>query len=116
RKRWVIMAALVGGMAATAVWCWPAGPRWQQPFADSCLLDWDAESRWLYAYRLPPRDQGRFPPPELLTLDTATGAPHSRTELPCDNLRGQVSIQFLAGERHVLVGEASDPQAARGEW
>jgi hypothetical protein len=119
RRRWYILAALAGALAAAAVWGWPVSPLWRSGPDVGRLEGFSPDGRTLVTARVPPEDSC-FPNPEVCRWDANTGKLLGRVQMPCAEPAAGNLVTPSADGRRVLVGErmSSDINSTfiTGDW
>src|SRR5262245_18698026 len=121
RRRWYILAALAGVVAAVVVWAWPVGPRWRSGPEAGRLEGFSPDGGTLVTSRVPPGNGLTSPNPEVSRWDADTGALLSRAEFPCAAPFFVMQVRPSADGRLALVGEGVPPDVTRadlasGQW
>src|SRR5438309_12106052 len=83
RKRWLVLAIVLGVFAGEATWFWLSGPLWQTAFRFECRgLGFTPDSRELFIADGLFADAPNRPLPRLLRCDTSTGKILNAVDLP----------------------------------
>jgi hypothetical protein len=121
RRRWYILAALAGVVAAGVVWAWPVGPRWRSGPEAGRLEGFSPDGRTLVTSRVPPGNGLTYPNPEVSRWDAATGVLLGRADMSCAVPFTLKAVSPSADGRLALVGEGptldlTSQNFASGEW
>jgi hypothetical protein len=121
RRRWYILAAAAGGLAAAITWAWPAGPSWTSGREAGRLEGFSPDGRVLVTWSVPDIKDGRFPEPVVSRWDAATGRLLGRVEMPCADPLRVKAVRPSSDGTAALVGEGFPPEPGRldfgtGRW
>jgi hypothetical protein len=104
RRRWLLLAVLVGLLSALAVWSWPAAPLWRRAIAeDGVVLGFGPDDRALYTAE---GISGTAGNPRLCCWDVATGSLLGSVELSFPEHIGGLSVRLSPDAGTVVLADA----------
>lgn len=110
RKRWYVLAALLGLLAALAVWFWPESPRWVghdgPGYGPTYMHGFTPDGRVYITVRTPQVWQWDEEPAQIICRrDAASGKLLSKVTLDCPDLNMHRRVRASPDGTTVLVGE-----------
>src|SRR5262245_13885270 len=105
RKRWLILAAVMGSLVTAGIWKFPKQPLWRSGPDTGRVEGFSADGKTLVTVLLQATTDRDIPNPEICRWNARSGKLISRVEFPCTDPQSFKEVRLSADRCVALVGE-----------